>query len=73
MKPWVAGVTAAALEESKGTELEEPTIVIVTTPASLTLRWESEKGLKVVYNVTGEGEWSRFEHISVFQCVNVIS
>ena len=50
MKPWVAGVTAAALEESKGTELEEPKIVTITTPASLTLRWESEKGLKVVYS-----------------------
>ena len=49
----MAGVTAAALEESKGTELEEPKIVTITTPASLTLRWESEKGLKVVYNVTG--------------------
>ena len=47
VKPWVAGVTAAALEESKGTELEEPKIVTITTPASLTLRWESEKGLKM--------------------------
>ena len=52
MKPKVAGVTAAALEESKGAELEEPKIVAVTTPASLTFR-ESEKGLTVVYNVTG--------------------
>ena len=68
MKPRVAGVTAAALEESKGTELEEPKIVTVTTPASLTLRWESEKGLKVVYNITGEGDWSRFEHMSVSVC-----
>ena len=56
VKPKVAGVTAAVLEESKGAELEEPKIVTVTTPASLTLRWESEKGLKEVYNVTGEGE-----------------
>ena len=64
MKPKVAGVTAAALEESKGTELEEPKIVTVTTPASLTFR-ESEKGLKVVYNVTGN---RRFEHISVSVC-----
>ena len=67
MKPRVAGVTAAALEESKGTELEEPKIVTVTTPASLTFR-ESEKGLTVVYNVTGEGDWSRFEHMSVSVC-----
>ena len=65
MKPRVAGVTAVALEESKGAELEEPKIVTVTTPASLTVRWESEKGLKEVYNVTGEGELSRFEYISV--------
>ena len=43
VKPKVAGVTAAALEESKGTELEEPKIVTVTTPA---LRWESEKGVE---------------------------
>ena len=56
VKPRVTGVTAAVLEESKGAELEEPKIVTVTTPASLTLRWESEKGLKEVYNVTGEGE-----------------
>ena len=48
MKPRVAGVTAVALEESKGAELEEPKIVTVTTPASLTVRRESEKGLKVV-------------------------
>ena len=65
VKPKVAGVTAAVLEESKGAELEEPKIVTVTTPASLTVRWESEKGLKEVYNVTGKGEWSRFEHILV--------
>ena len=68
MKPKVAGVTAAVLEESRGAELVEPKIVTVTTPASLTVRWESEKGLKEVYNVTGKGEWSRFEHISVSVC-----
>ena len=58
VKPRVAGVTAVALEESKGVELEEPKIVTVTTPASLRVRRESEKGLKVVYNIIGEGEWS---------------
>ena len=42
VKPRVAGVTAVAFEGSKGTELEEPKIVTVTTPASLTVRWESQ-------------------------------
>ena len=66
MKPKVAGVSAAVLEESKGAELEEPKIVTVTTPASLTMRWESEKGLKVKVNGVDS---STFQ----FQCVNVIS
>ena len=40
VKPRVAGVTVDAFEGSKGTELEEPKIVTVTSPASLTLKWE---------------------------------